>query len=155
METSGLENLTPKEYQFIDLLLQGDSVEQAGDAINISRRTAFLWKKKSHIQAALEAGRQGRLKIVEQVQCERVKLMLPQVSILLEDAAPRALKKLLDLMDNAQRDETQLKAAVELLKLSGIEKSTQVQTTECSAPTKGLTPEAADEIRRKILGIEV
>jgi len=80
--------------------------------------------------------------------------MLPQVSSLLEDAAPRAVKKLLDLLDNAHRDETQLKAAVELLKLSGIEKSTQVQTTERSAPTKGLTPEAADAIRRQILGIE-
>jgi len=151
----GTESFTDKELQFINLLLSGYSTEEAGAAVNISRRSSFLWRKKPHIEEAIEAGNRGALKVVEALQQERVKTILPQVTDTLTDAIPKALQTLIDLMENAARDDTKLKAAVEILRLGGIEKTTKIQSTQehISSKNKGLTPEDAAQIRRQILGI--
>jgi transposase len=157
MEASGLKNLTSQEFEFVSLLLSGASVEQAGESIKISRRTAFLWKKKPHIQAALEAGQQGQIKIVEEIQREKIQSIVPEMVGFLTEIAPKVLERLFYLSQSAVREETQLKACSELLRLSGFEKTvyTQSQTKEQLEPPKqrGLTKEAADAIRRQILGI--
>ncbi|MFL9467113.1 MULTISPECIES: hypothetical protein [Scytonema] len=159
MEDIGLKNLTSQEFEFVSLLLSGCSVEQAGDAVSISRRTAFLWKKKDHIIAALTAGAEGRVKIVEAIQQEKIQALMPEMMDFLQEVTPKVLERLFYLSQGAIREETQLKACSELLRLSGFEKSTytQSQIKEQLEPpkAKGLSEEAAEAIRRQILGISI
>lgn len=152
-----MQNLSPQEFQFVTELLNGSTVEQAGEAVGIKRRSAFLWKAKEHIQAALEAGVHGQVKVIEELRAERARVTLPQVSSLLEEAAPRMVEILVQLAELGNFS-TRLLAAKEVIRLSGIiQNQSHTEITQCSVaqPQQGLSEEQADIIRRQILGIGV
>ncbi|WP_206758875.1 hypothetical protein [Calothrix sp. FACHB-168] len=146
--------MNEKEYKFVVEILNGSTVEQAGEAVGIKRRSAYLWKAKEHIQMALEAGIEGEVQIVKEFRAERAKATLPQISSLLEEAAPRAIQILIELSETANFS-TRLLAAKEIIRLSGLiehQNYTEKHSTEF-VKQKGLTAEAAAQIRLHILGI--
>jgi transposase len=148
-------HLTPDEFQFVTEILNGTSVEEAGEMVGIKRRTAYDWKKKEHIKAAIAAGVKGQVKVIEEFRAERVRVVLPEISKKLEEYAPKAVQVIIDIMHSGTKDDAvRLQAAKEILKMSGaIETHSATRNTEQSLQQKGLTPEAADAIRAKILGI--
>lgn len=155
MSTTRKYQLTPDEFKFISEILDGSTVEQAGESVNIKRRTAYEWKKKEHIKAALAAGVEGQVKVVEEFRAERVRVVMPEISKKLELEAPKAIDVIIDIMYSGTKDDTvRLQAAKEILRMSGaVETQSAVQNTERKVLQKGLTPEVADEIRARILGI--
>jgi hypothetical protein len=151
-----VQNLSPQEFQFVTEILNGSTIEQAGEAVGIKRRSAFLWKKKEHIQAALAAGEEGQTKIIEQFQANRAQATLPAVSNLLQEAAPEMITILIELARTANFS-TKLLAAKEVIRLSGIIENqhyTETRSTEL-VKQKGLSPEEANAIRAQILGISI
>lgn len=147
--------LTPEEFKFVTEILDGSSVEHAGEAVGIKRRTAYEWKKKEHIQCAIAAGVKGQVKVIEEFRAERVRVVLPEISKKLEEEAPKAIQIIVDIMYSGTKDDTvRLQAAKEILKMSGaIETQSATRNTEQSIQQKGLTSEAAEAIRAQILGI--
>lgn len=148
-----LQALSDKEIKFIDAILRGCATEEAAATVGISRRTGFLWVKKPKIQEAINRGSHETVKVIEEVHQERVRAVLPKVSALLEDATPKAVKTLIDLMENAVKEDIRLKASVEILKIGGIEKVSRSETKETTPVSQGLTNESAELIRARILGI--
>lgn len=147
--------LTPEEFKFVTEILDGSSVEYAGEAVGIKRRTAYEWKKKQHIQNAIAAGVKGQVKVIEEFRAERVRVVLPEISKKLEEEAPRAIQVIIDIMYSGTKDDNvRLQAAKEILKMSGaIETQSATRSAEESVQHKGLTAEAANLIRSQILGI--
>ncbi|MBA3920173.1 MAG: hypothetical protein H0X31_00120 [Nostocaceae cyanobacterium] len=152
-ETAKNNALTAQEFAFVAELLNGSTVEQASEVTGIKIRTAFNWKKKPHIQAAIAAGKEGHFKIVEQFQAERIKVVLPEISQALQVEAPKALQVILEIMrSGAKSDMVRLQAAKEIIRLAGIIESQRV-TQNTEYVSCGLSPEGAEQIRRQILGI--
>lgn len=149
-----MKQLTQVEFAFVTEILNGSTVEDAGETVGIKRRTAFEWKRKEHIQAALKAGKLGEVKIIEEFRAERVRVVLPEISETLQREAPKAIEVIIDIMYRGEKDDAvRLQAAKEILKLSGLVESQQITKNTEQVVQKGLTPEAADAIRQQILGI--
>jgi hypothetical protein len=151
-----MKQLTPEEFKFVTELLNGATVEQAGEAVGIKRRAAFQWKGKEHIQAAIEAAKQGQLKVVEEYRAERVRVVMPAISERLKMEAVNAIEVIVDIMNSGgKEDMVRLQAAKEVIRLSGIVESQQItKTNEQSLPQQGLSSQQAIDIRANILGVE-
>lgn len=147
--------LSPEEYRFVNLLLDGCSVAQASEAVGICRRSGYLWREKPHIKAALAAGQEGRVKIFEEIKMQQIAPVAGEAADMLKKAVPLVLQRLIDLTDpdNASAA-VRVTACKEVLKLAGItELTTHREVTEQQIGKHGLSSEEADEIRRKILGL--
>jgi len=93
----GNASLTPKQEQFISLLLQGSTIVNAATACNINESTAHRWLKQVQFQEAYEAARKRLLNL---------SLTTLQLKF---DKAVKTLDRHLDASNTIPRD--QIKAA--------------------------------------------
>lgn len=147
--------LTPEEYTFVTKILEGKTIIVAAEEVGISESSGYLWMKKPHIVAAIEAGRQGSIRVFEEITAGVTRATVPEIAAKLQSEVLNAIDRVVDLMNNGTKEDlVKLKAAELILRLSGQFIKQEVTTkTEVAIEKRGLSSDEASDIRRKILGV--
>lgn len=150
-----LPHLTPEEYTFVTKILEGKSTIVAAEEVGISPSTGYAWEKKSHVAAAIAAGRQGSIRVFEEISAGVTRATLPEIAAKLQSEVINAIDTVKEIMNTGTKEDlVRLKAAELILRLSGQFIKHEVTTkTEVSIEKKGLSSDEASDIRRKILGL--
>jgi len=154
--------LTPAQTKFAAAIAEGLTIKEACKSAGISQNTGTSWNRNPRIIAAIaqyeKAATEARYSITKEFHAERTRVILPELRKKLDAAVPMAIDTFIQIMDRSKRDSDRINAAKEIIRLAGIsehEKITHAHEQSAIVKNQGLTPEAADEIRRKILGINV
>jgi hypothetical protein len=153
------KGLSERQDRFVLAIASGSSIAQACAAVNVCPNTGSNWMKLPLVQMALADARlgqqQARVSSIREFQVERLRCTIPKISEQLDRAAVEAVDTYIEVMRNGKRDSDRIAAADRIVKLSGIsEVQKTTQGHERSEEVRqGLTKEAADLIRRQILGI--
>lgn len=150
--------LTEVEEKFVVALADGANHTEACKVANISRGGGYKFLGRPHIQEAIAARLRAReetsIQVKEEFRSTRTRVVLTEIDEKLKNAAIEAIDTVIYIMKNGKRDVDRLAACDRVIKLSGIsEHQTIAQNTEKTSSRRGLSKEAAEEIRRKILGI--
>jgi hypothetical protein len=150
-----MPTLTPEEYTFVTKILEGKSIIVASEETGISESSGYLWVKKPHISAAIAAGRQGSIKVFEEISAGVTRATVPEIAAKLQGEVLNAIDTVVELMNSGTKEDiVRLKSAELILKLSGQFIKQEVTTkTEVSIEKRGLSSDEASDIRRKILGV--
>jgi hypothetical protein len=151
-----IRGLTEEEEKFVSTIADGGSHTEACKVANVSRNTGYSFLRRAHVQEALAQRLKARedtsIRIKEEFQATRTKVVLTEIDEKLKTAAIDAVKVLIEIMNNGKRDADRIAACDRVIKLSGITEH-QTINTEKTSSRRGLSEEAATEIRKKILGI--
>ena len=117
-----MSHLSEKQLQAIQLLAAGKDRNDVAIALNINRRTVSRWLE---IPLFCEALAQARPKIVQKIT-ENISLKTTE---LIEINLPKAIKTVVDILDDAEaRNCDKLRAAQLLGKWAGLEKTSEPDT---------------------------
>lgn len=152
------KGLTEEEEKFVDAIADGANHSQACKVANVARNTGYKFLRRQHVKDAIAARLKAReetsIRIKEEFQATRTKVVLYEIEEKLKGASTEAVDVLIDIMKNGKRDADRIAACDRVIKLSGItEHQTIAHNTEKTSSRRGLSEEAAEQIRRKILGI--
>jgi phage terminase small subunit len=143
--------LTKAEERFVEVLAQSNNMTQACEVANISRKTGYSWKIRPEIAKAIadleEAKRETRIRVVEEYQATRTKVVLTEIDDKLKTSAGRAVEVLIEIMEGGKRDADRIAACDRIIKLAGItEQQVISHGSERSTSTKGLSQKVAASI---------
>jgi hypothetical protein len=153
------KGLTEEEERFVDAIADGANHSQACKVANIARNTGYKFLTRRHVKEGLEARLRAReetsLRVKEEFQATRTRVVLTEIDEKLKEASTEAVDVLISIMKNGKRDADRIAACDRVIKLAGItEHQTIARNTEKTSSRRGLSKEAAEEIRRNILGIK-
>lgn len=157
-----MKALRDNQLRVIEELANGSSIIAAAKRAGVSEQSIHLWKKKPEFREALqnakEAVEQGRVRVIESIAAERTKTFFPDINSKLQKGGIDAIDFLIEVLNNPEvRTRDRLDCARELLRISGVIESQKIliqsQSIEPGSRRKGISPQTASEIRRKILGI--
>ena len=153
--------LTPTQTKFAAAIADGSTIKEACDSVGISQNTGTAWNNNPQIIAAIAQGEkaaaEARYTVTREFHSERTRVILPALREKLDAAVPLAIDTFIKIMEKGKRDSDRINAAKEVIRLAGIseyERISHAQEHSEAVKHQGLTVEAADEIRRKILGID-
>ena len=156
---AGKKGITERQERFVLAIASGSSIGQACAAVNVCQNTGSNWMKNPLVQMALADAKLGqqkaRVTASMEFQTERLRCTIPKISEQLDQAASEAVDTYIEVMRNAKKDADRIAAADRIIKLSGVAETQRMTQGEARTEDirQGLTKEAADLIRRQILGI--
>lgn len=116
-----LTGLKPKQLRAAQFLVLGYNPSIVASKVGVSLTTISNWRKLDMFQKACDLLRAGGAeKIIAELEDFR------SAEQILEDAAVRAAEKTTELMESADREETQLRAAESILDRTGRARKTEV-----------------------------
>jgi len=134
-----IPGLSSTQIRAADLLSQGTSERLVLDKCKVQIQTLRKWYEDVRFQAAVDLFSSGA---VAEVATSR------SVAEILEEAAPKAAEQVERLMNEAEKDDTKLRAAEAVLDRTGHARQTEVRKTIVNIDVDGIA--LIEETRRMI-----
>ena len=126
---STIPGLTTAQIRAADLLSQGKPERIVIEECKVRPQTLQGWYEDVRFQAAVDLFGSG---VVAEVAASRT------VADILEQSAPKAAEKIEFLMENAEKDDTKLRAAEAVLDRTGHARQTEVRKTIVNIDVDGI-----------------